>query len=53
MINLVKKQIKKYNDWKLKPIIVENNFLEITTNNYTLSLFLLIVFAILVILSIL
>lgn len=53
MIKFIKKQIKNYSDWLDKMVVLGNENLEVTTNNYTLTFILVILFVIIVILSIL
>lgn len=53
MKGYIKKQRQKIDTWFEKPLILGNENLEVTTNNYTLTLILVILFVIIVILSIL
>jgi hypothetical protein len=48
MIKFIKKLYKKWDDWENEEIIINLGFICITTNNYTVQLFILILFIIIV-----
>jgi hypothetical protein len=53
MKSYIKNQKQKINEWLLKQVVMGDENLKITSNNYTIVVFLVILFVILIILSIL